>query len=204
MVNTIKIFVEGGSFGKDVIFFRQGFSTFISNLTATSYEQLKPKIIPCGSRGDTYKAFRRAKRDEPDIYPILLLDSEKPVSKEAWKHLSIFDHWDLTSDDNEYCHLMVQMMESWFIADIHALEKFYGKNFHSNALPSNPNVEEISKKDINVSLKKATKDTSKREYHKTKHAPLILSLLDPEKVRKASRHCKRLFITLTEKVGLES
>ena len=60
------------------------------------------------------------------------------------------------------------------------------------------------KKDINASLKKATKDTSKREYHKTKHAPHILSLLDPFKVRKASQHCDRLFTTLTEKIGIKS
>lgn len=202
MVNAIKIFVEGGSFGKDVVFFRQGFSKFISKLVATSHEQLQPKIIPCGSRGETYKAFRRALRDEPEIYHILLLDSEKPVSEEAWKHLSIYDRWKLTDGDNEHCHLMVEMMESWFIADIEALERYYGSNFHSNAIPRNPNVEKVSKRDVKTSLKKATQDTGKGEYHKTKHAPQILSLLDASKVRSAAPHCDRLFTTLAGKIGV--
>ena len=154
---AIKIFVEGGSFGKDVVFFRQGFSKFISNLVVTSHERLEPKIIPCGSRSDTYKAFRRAMRDEPDIYPILLLDSEKPVGEKinVWEHLNMNDHWKLKVSDNEYCHLMVQIMESWFIADINALEKYYGKDFHTNAIRTNPNVEEISKKRYQCLIEKS-------------------------------------------------
>jgi hypothetical protein len=88
---------------------------------------------------------------------------------------------------------MVQLMEAWFLADPEALALYYGKDFASNALKKNRRVEEIPKADLLKCLKQATRKTQKGIYHKTAHAPRILELLDPDKVRKAAPECDRLF-----------
>ena len=84
-------------------------------------------------------------------------------------------------------------MEAWFLADAEALRQYYGKDFRENAVRLNPEVEEIPKKDVFEALRTATKDTSKGRYHKTKHAPFLLKLIDPALVKQASAHCRRMF-----------
>ncbi|MGB7723574.1 MAG: DUF4276 family protein, partial [Bryobacteraceae bacterium] len=88
---------------------------------------------------------------------------------------------------------MVQCMEAWFLADAEALRRYYGKNFRENAVRLNPKVEEIPKSDVFEALKTATKGTSKGPYHKTKHAPFLLRLINPALVKQSSGHCRRLF-----------
>lgn len=65
----------------------------------------------------------------------------------------------------------------------------------------NPNVEEISKQDPVKGLKAATKDTTKGRYHKTKHAPALLELIEPALVRKAAPNCERLFKVVLDKLA---
>jgi len=84
-------------------------------------------------------------------------------------------------------------MEAWFLADPEALALSYGEDFARNALRKNPRVEEILKADVVECLKQATRNTQKGAYHKTAHAPHILELLDPDKVRKPASECDRLF-----------
>ncbi|MHC5728050.1 MAG: DUF4276 family protein, partial [Nostoc sp.] len=62
-------------------------------------------------------------------------------------------------------------------------------------------VETIDKDSLERSLKTATRNTTKGEYQKIKHASKLLELLDVDKVRKASPSCDRLFTTLTEIMG---
>jgi len=101
----------------------------------------------------------------------------------------------------DHCHFMVQMMEAWLIADLSALNRFYGPEFKEGALPKNPNVEEIDKKTLLSALKEASRHTSKGEYHKTRHGFKILEMADVSKVRQAAPHCNRLFKTLEEKMN---
>ena len=60
------------------------------------------------------------------------------------------------------------------------------------------NVEKIDKDSLELSLKAATRNTSKGEYQKIQHASKLLELLDVAKVRKAAPNCDRLFTTLTQ------
>ena len=92
--------------------------------------------------------------------------------------------------------LMVEVMESWFLADRQALQTYYGSEFHSQALPQNPRVEEITKRDVLEGLKKATSSTKKGAYHKTRHAPSLLEKLKPAMVRKAAPHADRFWVYL--------
>ncbi|MEN8218298.1 MAG: DUF4276 family protein [Pseudomonadota bacterium] len=106
----------------------------------------------------------------------------------------------LPNVDDEHCHLMVQTMEAWLIADIETLQKFYGQGFKKNAIPKNPEVEKIDKKQLEPSLKAATRHTRKGEYHKIQHASKLLALLEVEKVRQVAPHCDRLFRILIQKM----
>ena len=72
---------------------------------------------------------------------------------------------------------MVQVMESWFLADPDTLKAFYGREFRAGSLPRNQNIEQISKQDVERGLKHATSVTKKGDYYdnKGKHSFAILA-----------------------------
>ncbi|MBC7908942.1 MAG: DUF4276 family protein [Pyrinomonadaceae bacterium] len=207
MVNEIRIYIEGGAKGNNKhaeIEVRRGFNSFFRDLIAVAQDKrIRWRNIPCGSRDATYKDFRRSLRANPDSFNVLLVDSEAPVDSGTTplQHLTHRDKWDLQYVDADQCHLMVQVMEAWLIADIEALKDFYTQAFNSNSIPANRNVEEIEKARVYSSLVAATRNTKPGEYHKIRHGPKILALLNVTKVRKAAAHCERLFSTLEEKLN---
>lgn len=92
-------------------------------------------------------------------------------------------------------------MEAWFLADRAALEQFYGHSFRANSLPgSAANIETIRKEDLEPSLKRASRDTSKGEYHKTKHGFALLALIDPARVENSSPYAAALHQLLREQL----
>jgi hypothetical protein len=204
MVGEIRIYIEGGGDGKNTkALIRQGFSSFLKKLVQIAQsKRIKWQIIICGSRNNAFSNFKNALEDHPDAFNILLVDSEAPVQTSPWEHLKLRDNWDSPGVDDTHCHLMVQMMEAWFIADLDTLKKFYGQGFRENLIPKNPNVEEIEKDSLERKLKEATQNTkSKGEYQKIHHASDLLKKLDAAKVRKASHHCDRFFTTLAQIMG---
>ncbi|WP_313954473.1 DUF4276 family protein [Aulosira sp. FACHB-615] len=196
--------MEGGGDGKNTkALIRKGFSKFFNPLVELARSRkVKWNIVICGSRNSAFEDFKNALNDHPEAFNILLVDAEAPVKVESpWQHLKLRDNWDKPSgvDDNQ-CHLMVQAVEAWFIADIATLKKFYGQGFKENSIPKNPNVETIAKDSLEPSLKTATSKTTKGEYHKINHASKLLELLDVATVRQASPYCDRLFTTLQDKI----
>ena len=105
-----------------------------------------------------------------------------------------------TTDLELDCHLMIQTMEAWFIADIATLKNFYGQGFKENTIPKNANVETIAKNNLEPTLKTATRGTTKGEYHKINHAYQLLERIDVDKVCQASPYCDRLFNTLKSRI----
>lgn len=199
---TVKVYVEGGG-ESDALRTkcRRGFRTLIES---AGFRGRMPSIVACGSRRDAYEDFCTAVENATaDEFPLLLVDSEAPVSSPPWDHLKTRDGWDRpcrAADDQ--AHLMVQCMEAWFLADRDALPKFFGQGFRSNALPQNQNVEEISREDLSQGMERATRDTrSKGAYHKGKHSFELLGTLDPNKVQGASEHAQRFFDALRRKLG---
>ena len=130
---------------------------------------------------------------------MLLVDSEGPVPKRrgTWSHLKACDHWGkprgATDDD---AHLMVQCMEAWFLADKDALASYFGSGYSGNAIPANPNIEEVAKRDIENGLRNATRGCPKGSHDKGRDSFAILGALDPQKVTTASPHADRLVRTL--------
>lgn len=198
----IEIFVEGG--GNHAITrarCREAFSTYC-NKVAPPYR--RPKIVPCGGRADALSSFLFAiSRDERNTIFALLVDSEAPVeAATAAEHLSRSDRWNLPYLNRHRVFLMVQAMEAWFLADRGTLKDFYGDGFRANSLPgSEANIETILKIDLESSLKRASKETSKGEYHKAKHGFALLARIDPARVENASLNAAALHLFLREQLS---
>jgi hypothetical protein len=169
VVTEIRIYFEGDKA------LRPGFHQFLSYVIEKAREQ-KVRFQLIAGKATAEADFQAAHDMHPDAWNILLQDSDGPNP----------------GGKNSVCW-MVQLMEAWFLADPEALALYYGKDFASNALKKNRRVEEIPKADLLKCLKQATRKTQKGIYHKTAHAPRILELLDPDKVRKAAPECDRLF-----------
>lgn len=195
MKKELWIYIEGAKT------LRTAFREFLTPLYELAREKgikFHPPVM-CGSGYAAYEDFKTGFQANELAINILLVDSERPVinNVEPWTHLG----WNSLGLDDSHCHLMAQTMEAWLVVDQAALANFYKQGFIQNALPQNPRVEEIPKKDLFDGLHKATEKTQKGRYHKTIHAPEILKRLDVAKVRQAAPHCERLFKTLTEKMS---
>jgi len=169
--------------------------------------------VACGSRQAAYQDFCRAIANDEEA--VLLVDSEAPVSAEnqqgdpdawePWRHLKHRpgDGWDKpTGSNNADCHLMVQCMESWFVADRACLKAFFGQGFKENQLPSlETTTDSIDKSTIYEALANATRSCkTKASYGKGEHSFRILMQIDPSKVTAASPWAKRFIDSLKTKM----
>jgi hypothetical protein len=202
VTREIRLYVEGGGPGAQTkARFRQGLGSFFSDLRESAREKrIKWNIIACGGRDKTFENFTFALVDHADAFNILLVDSETPVNNPPWLHLNDNDGWSLTRALEEQCHLMTQVMETWFIADIEALKRFYRQGFNENAIPRNRQIENIPKTIIYDSLRNATHNTQPGEYKKIHHAVKLLEYVDASKIREIAPHCNRLFETISQKI----
>jgi hypothetical protein len=202
-VSEIRIYVEGGRGKESRADFRRAFSVFLDTVRNCAQRKgIQWRVVPSGSREQTYEAFVRALRDHPSAHVLLLVDAERPVTSPPREHLAGGeDRWELSSATDSQCHLMAEVMESWFLADPAALEAFYSQGFMIGQIPKRKNVEEVPKAEVEAVLKSSTGKTKKGEYHKTRHGPAILESLDPARVRARAPHCDRLFETLMEAVA---
>lgn len=196
-MSAVTIFVEGGgnsSATKTAL--RNGMDKFLGKpKNAARARSWRWNLVFCGNRNNAYDKFNMARNDDDSSVVILLVDSEGPVNALPCDHLTNLDGWDLSGLNDDRIHLMVQVMETWMVADPEALAAYYGQGFRANALPTRQDLEEKSKVEIVDALKRATEGTQKGRYHKTAHADL-LAWIDPEKSRQRCRHCMRLFETL--------
>ena len=197
---SVKLIVEGGGDRKSGSVnreCREAFGIFLEKVGLTGK---MPTIVAAGGRRQAYDAFKTAHEKDPQT-AVLLVDAETPVKgSDSWAHLQVQDDWGRPPDaSNDQCHLMVQCMESWFLADREALRAFYDQGFRAQALPGNPRrVEPIPKKDIEDGLERATQATGKGRYHKGRHSFKILATLDPDKVTAASPYAKRFVQALLD------
>ena len=170
------------------------------------------KGVACGSRREAYKRFRTAVAQRDVDVPLLLVDSEGPIDAwnpstpgVLWAHLRDRegDRWerpDGVADDS--VHLMVQMMESWFLADRDCLARYFGDGFNVNVLPSpQRNLEEVPKRDVAEALKTSTRQCKKGPYDKGKHSFQLLREVDASRVVEASPYARRLVETVAAKLG---
>jgi hypothetical protein len=157
------------------------------------------QVIASGSRDAAFKDFCSALKKHREDFIVLLVDSEEGVNTGVWQHLSarVGDNWRRPAGAvDDQAHLMVQVMESWFLADQDALADYYGQKFLRGSLPRQPNIELIAKEEVFSTLRHASKPTQKGEYHKTRHGFDLLELMSPNLVRAVSVHANNLFVVL--------
>lgn len=196
---STKIYVEGGGEQKRTITAcRAAFGRYFEKVIPAG---LQPRIVVCGSRQKAYEDFVTGLDDPKYDRIFLLVDAEGQVTAGdgGWEHLQKRDNWAkprFAQEDS--AHLMVQIMESWFMADKDTLKRFYGQNFNANALPARLEIELIPKKDVSTALENATRHTRKGLYHKTQHGFEILAAIDPKKVEIVSPFADRLHKCVSE------
>lgn len=202
MSREIRVYVEGGGDGKDTkANFRKGFGEFLRSLREMARSgSVRWNLIACGSRENAFRDFGIALKTHPQAINILLVDSEGPVTAATrWDHLNFRDGWVKPSEAEEQrCHLMVQAMEAWFLADLDVLKAYYGRGFNPNPIPKHTDVETIPKDRLEFILKEASRGTSKGEYHKIRHGCKLLERVDPVLVRSHAHHCETLFSVIED------
>jgi hypothetical protein len=97
-------------------------------------------------------------------------------------------------------HLMIQIMETWIVADPDVVAAYYKQHFLKTALPKGQDLEEVGKEQIYGSLQHATMKSQKKEYRKIRDAAALLEKSDPAKVRRRCSSCDRLFVILTQRI----
>jgi hypothetical protein len=199
----IRVYVEGGgdsNSGKSDV--RRGFHQFLSQIIALArVKNIGWNITACGNTTATKNAFTTALKLHPTALNILIVDSDGPVISSPSQHLFKKDEIDAFNISDDQCHLMVQVMETWIVADVNAMMDFYGDKFNANPIPKRPDIEQVGREEIYRILKEATKNTQKGEYHKINHGPIILGRANAATVREKAPHCEQLFTTLTKVIA---
>jgi hypothetical protein len=171
MVTELRVYFEGDDR------LRPGFRQFLSEI-AEAARSKRCYFDLIATEGTPAQDFQAALKSHPDAWNVLLLDGEDPQEFQLRRK-------SLEGCDPDSIFWMVQIMESWFLADVDALKSLFGGSLSKG----NPKVEEIPKEDVLERLKKAANG----EYHKVKHGIKLLELIDPARVRKAARNCDRMF-----------
>lgn len=195
MVDFVLYVEGGGDTGKLHDACRRGFRVFLENDGVTKN---RPRIVACGGRSRAYDRFRTALREGK--HALLLIDSEASVKQTSpWLHLHNRpgDGWtkpDIATDD--HCHLMVECMENWFLADRETLRAFFGQDFRETALPPRSrDIETVPKATAIDALVKATQYCKPTlRYDKGEHSFELLARIHPAKVTAASPWAAR-FVT---------
>jgi hypothetical protein len=187
---SVTIFFEGGGDREATQSkCREGLSKYCAKLKPPNS---RLRIVAGGGREQTFDKFKRAAQNSrAGEVSVLLVDAEGPVTAASpVAHLCASDRWDFAESQNYEVFLMVQTMESWFLADRDALAAYYDGGFLPRSLPgSDTDIESIRKEDVESGLKKATRKTERKgEYQKVNHGASLLALIDPAKVGRASPH----------------
>lgn len=195
---TIKIYIEGGGEGKDLdIRFREAWTKFFK---AAGLSGRMPRPVRGKGRAHTFDLFRTAVQNNgPGEVPLLLLDSEDAVAPNhnVWQHLKNRDGWDKPGKATEdHAYLMVQVMETWLIADPNALSNYFGHKFKASKIPAWFDLETQPKAAVLEVLEKSTAECDKKQYEKGKISFELLSMINPQLVADKCPRAKRLLTFL--------
>ena len=197
---TVTLYIEGGGDNRRLgAQFREGWASFFA---AAGLRCRMPRVVRGGSRQQTFDRFTTAVENPArETLPLLLVDSEAPVEahRSIWEHLYYRDGWckpRSAGDDDAF--LMVQIMETWFLADRHALRTYFGSQFAERALTSWAKLEAVPKAVVLDTLQKATVHCS-RPYSKGKVSFSLLAQVDPARVEAACPHANVFLDRLRER-----
>ena len=189
---TATLYVEGGGDGRSLRGrFREGWREFLRSAGVDG----RVKIVRGGGRERTFRRFATAAASAGSGGAVLLLvDSEGPVAAghTVWRHLAARDRWTRpggVGDDQAF--LMVQVMETWFLADLGALRAYFGRGFREKAIRAWPDLESVPRETVLDALKRATA-ACRKSYAKGRVSFELLARIDPVRVEAACPHARAL------------
>ena len=156
----VVLFVEGTSDDTNGDL-RQGFE----NLLKKELAEKMPRIKLGNGITQTIDKFSNT---EGVKFLLIDLDGHSDNKTERFKKLNL---------PEPLTFFMVQAMEAWFLSQPNILNDFYKKDLK---IPQK-HASEIDKPDRE--LRKLTKNSDKKEYHKVRHAVELLSKLDVKKLK---------------------
>jgi hypothetical protein len=181
MVTELRIYFEGDAR------LRPGFRRFLDEIYGAAKTR-RCRVELVATDGTPVQDYSNGLKANPQAWNVLLLDSDAPAS--AFAEMCTGKRIEASKEGSVFW--MVQIMESWFLADVSALRKYFGKRFREAATTGNPKVEEIPKVDVISRLNAAAGG----EYHKVKDGTNLLARIDPSKLRTAAPNCERMFSTI--------
>lgn len=189
---TAKLYVEGaGPRRAQQSQCRRAFAKFFESAGVKN----RPRVEPCGGRQEAFDNFHRAMKSAgADQLPLLLVDAETAVEEThtVGQHLKAHDGWDMPAGATDsHAFLMVQVMETWFLADLAALRRYFRPHFSDAPFRAWPSLEAVPKQTVFEVLEKATANC-KQAYRKGDVAFEILASLDPTSVEAACPHARKL------------
>ena len=189
---TATLYIEGGGEGKDLrARFREGWKKFFDSAGVDG----RTKIVRGAGRRQTFDRFATAvSGSSPGTVPFLLVDSEGPVAPghSIWQHLHVRDGWHRPANaGDDRVFLMVQVMETWFLADREALRSYFGTGFGENVLRAWLNLEDVPKSRVFEALERATA-SCRKSYSKGRVSFELLAQIDSARVEAACPHAKAL------------
>ncbi len=216
-MKRICLIVEGaGNSKSDKSRLAEAFSKLLEN--AGFQRGRRPTVIAAGGRDQALSDFiATLSGRQREGFPILLVDSEDPVSfvlpkydapkKEheywrdnapIWQHLKTRDKWEKPyGAENNQVVLMVTSMETWIAADREALKKQFKSGFNEKRLPSLLNLESRSRKEVLAALEAATKDCGRdRQYAKGEISFKLIAMLNPATLQQHLPHFQRFIAVL--------
>ncbi len=193
----IRLYVEGGGPGPlhDTLS-RQAWAQFLEKAGLAGR---MPETVRGQGREQTFDLFATAVANpRGGTIPLLLVDSEGPVARgqSVWQHLRAQDGWKPpqgVGDDQAF--LMVQVLETWFLADRDLLRKHFGDCLREGHLRKWPKLEEVPKETVLEALDMATAGCRQR-YAKGKISYELLRRLSPHVVEEACPHAQALLARL--------
>ncbi len=191
----IVVFVEGTA--GDPAALRKAFRQFFERL---GIADSRLQIVAAGDGPAAHKAFAKVvSRPADGQVAFLLIDSEQAKERDIpnWHFLARMRKLEkpkAASDDS--LGLMVQCMETWFLADREKAIKYFQLASDGNPLPKHAEPELVPKLQVLESFDKAARQCRGRRYQKGEDALALLGLVDPAIVAKRCPHADRFFTTL--------
>ncbi|MCB1034710.1 MAG: DUF4276 family protein [Acidobacteria bacterium] len=200
----VKVYVEGGGDGKStLIACRRAFSKLIQKAGLTGR---MPGIVACGPRNGAFDRFSTA-FGTPGEFPLLLVDSERPVasaseepaSEAAWEHLESSDGWQRPPGATaEQAQLMATCMEAWILADRQGLRTIFGPSLQTGSLPPASTLENREARELQRILKEATRNCGRgKAYRKGLRSFQVLEQVEAEALKRSLPHFRRWIATLS-------
>ncbi len=128
--------------------FRKSWRSFLDPLAGTAERGGATfKVVAGHGRGQCYGLFAKPMHSDRDALRLLVVDAEGPVADvgKPWDSLP----WKTPPGLSErHCYVIVQCVETWLIADLEAIARYYNRSrecFDKSKIPAWRDLEHISK-----------------------------------------------------------